>query len=34
MRQKHTVQSSMFDVYAEHDIGRGFKGDVWLARRP
>ena len=25
MRQKRTVQSSIFDVYAEHDIGRELK---------
>tara|TARA_R110002111_G_C5963728_1_gene369721 strand:+ start:113 stop:1456 length:1344 start_codon:yes stop_codon:yes gene_type:complete len=31
MRQKRTVQSSIFDVYAEHDIGRELKAmSDWL----
>ena len=31
MRQKRTVQSSIFDVYADHDIGRELKAmSDWL----
>lgn len=35
MRQKRTVQGSIFDLYAEHEIGRELKAmSDWLDRNP
>ena len=43
MRQKRTVQSSIFDLYAEHEIGRELEamsdwlvipGALWNASTP
>ena len=35
MREKRTVQSSIFEAYGEHDIGRELKAmSEWLDRHP
>ncbi len=35
MRQKRTVQSSIFDLYAEHEIGRELEAmSDWLDGHP
>ena len=35
MRQKRTVQGSIFDLYAEHEIGRELKAmSDWLDSHP
>ena len=35
MREKRTVQSSIFEVYAEHEIGKELKGiSDWLDENP
>ena len=31
MRQERTVQASLFDLFAEHEIGREAEGDVAVA---
>jgi len=33
MRQERTIQASLFDLFAAHEIGRELKGDVRLAGR-